>query len=46
MEPVLMILGQSVARAIEMALERSLPLARIPVPILQLRLLDEGQIIT
>ena len=45
MEPVLMILGQSVASAIEMALEQGLPLARIPVPTLQVRLLDEGQII-
>jgi hypothetical protein len=45
MEPVLMILGQSVAIAIDMALERNVPLAQIPIPLLQLRLLDAGQIL-
>jgi len=45
MEPVLMILGQSVAHAIDMALERNVPLTQIPVSLLQLRLLDAGQII-
>jgi hypothetical protein len=45
MEPVLMILGESVAHAIQLAFEQNLPLARIPISELQKRLREAGQIL-
>jgi hypothetical protein len=45
MEPVVMILGESVAHAIQLALQQDVALARIPVPLLQKRLRAAGQII-
>ncbi len=43
MEPVLMILGESVAHAAHLVLERGGPLARVPYPHLRRRLEDAGQ---
>jgi hypothetical protein len=45
MEPVFMILGQSAATAVVLALEKSLPLQDLPYSELQARLLADGQIL-
>jgi len=45
MEPVFMVLGQSSATAASLAIDHQLPLQDLPYPLLQARLLADGQVL-
>jgi hypothetical protein len=45
MEPVFMILGQSVATAASLAIDQRVPLQKVPYPTLRARLLKDAQIL-